>query len=78
MDGDFLKEAEVNMNRIPGSKFFCGYIGMTGQVGSLGNDIGETRVGEFGDRLFNCCVYPKSGHLENTLIRGMANRWCKI
>ena len=36
------------------------------------NNTCLTRMGEFGDTLWESCIYPKFGHLENTLIGGMA------
>ena len=42
------------------------------QVGPLVNNTGATSMGEFKDRLGESCVYPKFGHMENTLIRVMS------
>ena len=44
-----------------------------GKVGSLGNNTVTTRVGEFGGILRYSFIYPKFGHLENTLMGGMEN-----
>ena len=52
--------------------YFCGYIGITVQARYLGDNIGAKRVGELGNILLLSCVYHKFGHLENTLIGGMA------
>ena len=41
---------------------------MIGKAGSLGNIIGMKRVGEFKYRIWQSCVYPKFGHLENMLM----------
>ena len=69
---DLVEEAEVNMKVITWIQVFYGYIGITGQVGSLGNNTGATRVGEFGDRLWQSCVYTKFGHMQNTMMGFMA------
>ena len=45
---------------------------MMGQAGSLGNNTGVTRMGEFGDIIWDSYLYPKFGHLDNTLMGGMA------
>ena len=42
-----------------------------GQSGSLGNNTGTTRLGEFWDRIWYSCVYTKFGHLENTFMGNM-------
>ena len=39
-----------------------------GQSGSFGNNAVVTRVGEFGDKLWESCVYPNFCHLDHTLM----------
>ena len=45
---------------------------MTGQAGFIGNNKSVKRVGDFGGRIWQFCVYKKFGHLENMLMGGMS------
>ena len=50
---------------------------MTSQSGSLVNNTGATRVGYFGDIIWESCVYPKFGNMENILMGGMVKEVVK-
>ena len=49
---DIVEEAEVNIKVSTWIYILCGYIGMTGHLGSLVNNTVATRVGEFGDKIW--------------------------
>ena len=45
---------------------------MEGQSAPLGNNAGVTRMVEFGDRIWEYCIYYKFGHLDNMSMGSMA------
>ena len=49
LEGDLVEEAQVKMKWSTWIQVFYEYIGMTGELGSLGNNTGATGVGYFGD-----------------------------
>ena len=52
-------------------KVFCGNICVTGKAGSLNNNTGAERVGEFGDRHRKTSVYYKFGNMLDALMGSM-------
>ena len=49
-------------------KTLCGGGWVTRKAGSLGNNTGMSRVGDFGDRNGETIIYPYFGHLLDALI----------